>query len=420
MTIEVRIAQTETERAAVYRLRYEVFVADRGLFQREADSRRRWLADGDDADSRILIAVDNGEAVGTMRVRLGKDKTFSHECRDAYDMARFRGVICEREIMVVSRFLVLPRYRGGDLALQLIKRSFELAAAEGVALILGRCEAHLVNHYRKLGYRPFGALRNHEGNGLLTPFAVVTGDFEYLRRINSPVRETLRGCAMQGDSVPRILAALEADLSILSEEVMGAEPYFHALIGRLGSSFDRDVGLNSLLADPDIARILLARGHILACKQGHALFREGHASRTIYILLSGSLLLRGGDGSEERLATPGALVGEDSFFSGQRRLNDAVVGPGGASVAALNDRALKGIIAGSHSVSALFLHCVARALSRRLAGGQKRPIGKLGDSPRIAPLSRPTRRRRWAGLTTGKLAAPVRLWRRALVSAGLC
>ena len=156
MEADLRFATTDEERAAVYELRYELYVEGQGLFVDEADHERGWLTDEYDEGSRIGVAEVGGRVVGTVRVTWGAEMPFTEESREAYDVGRFAGIVEERDMIVATRLLVREEFRGGVLALKLLWMAYEFAAVEGVELILGNCEPHLVNRYWTLGFRPFG------------------------------------------------------------------------------------------------------------------------------------------------------------------------------------------------------------------------------------------------------------------------
>jgi hypothetical protein len=56
----------------------------------------------------------------------------------------------------------------------------------GTELVLGECEPHLVNLWARLGLRPFG-LCEHPTNGTLVRLALVCGDLDHTRSIDSPL-----------------------------------------------------------------------------------------------------------------------------------------------------------------------------------------------------------------------------------------
>lgn len=373
MDATLRFATTEEDRAAVYRLRYELYVEDQGLFGDEADHERRWLTDEHDASSRILLAEIDGRVVGTARLTWGSDAPFADDLRETYDMERFRGVVDERDIVVGTRLLVREVHRGGMLAFQLTWKTYEFSALHNVDLILGNCEPHLVNRYHKLGFRPYGPLYNHVTNGVLVPLAVVAGDFEYLQEINSPMLIPLRLRTRSADNLDCLRPLIVADAALVSETAQETEDYLSAVSRWLTEANDELAGVFSDLTH-DEALTLLAKSHILACNRGDMLIGKGHTSRTLYILLSGSLEVIDDGRIVAVVEERGSIVGEVAFFTGGERMSHVVAGREGARVLALSDKVLREIIASHGPTAAKFLHFVSRGLCDKL-------LERAGASP---------------------------------------
>jgi hypothetical protein len=55
LTIRIAMAETDAEREAVYRLRYDVYVEEMGRYQSSADHQRRMLYEDVDRQSRISL-----------------------------------------------------------------------------------------------------------------------------------------------------------------------------------------------------------------------------------------------------------------------------------------------------------------------------------------------------------------------------
>ena len=207
--IKLRPATTPEDREAIYRLRYELYVEDQGLFRDEADHENRLLVDSYDADSHLFLAELDGEIVGTSRLTLGSDATFTEETRRAYDFERFRGVVADEDFAMVTRLCVRRAHRGGSLGFRLLEAAFGLAAERSAEIILGRCCTGLLKHYRPFGYRPFGDLVKDPAHGIRARIAVVLGDVDYLRRMNSPMTTALERRTKPAPDLDRLLACLE-------------------------------------------------------------------------------------------------------------------------------------------------------------------------------------------------------------------
>lgn len=364
MQADIRFASTEDERAAIYRLRYELYVEEQGLFRDKADHGRRWLTDADDRAGRLLLAEVDGKVVGTTRINWAGDAPLSAENRETYLIERFEARIDPRDIVVGTRLLVRSEHRGGALAFQLFWRGFEFAAERNVELALGNCEPHLVGNYRRLGWRPYGGLCNHPTNGVLVRVAFTLGDLDGLRAMRSPVVGALRGRTRGPEAVAGLKALLTEEPAVASLE---EEP--DAFWGEIERLISADEGGLGALVDGlsrDEAAVLLAKSHLLRCQPGVALIRKDQAARTLYILLAGSLEIVDQGRRLAVVERPGAALGEVAFLTGARRIADVVAGPEGAVVLALSDRVLREIIESHGPVAAKFMTHIARGLSEKL------------------------------------------------------
>lgn len=127
----IRIGPT-TDTETCFALRHTVFVTEQG-----------YTAEGEvdtlDADSRHLLALDDGTAVGTARVYM--DGTTAK----------------------IGRVCVLRARRGIGLGADLINAAVALAAEQGAQRAVLGAQAHAVGFYAKLGFAPYGAPYDDEG-----------------------------------------------------------------------------------------------------------------------------------------------------------------------------------------------------------------------------------------------------------------
>ena len=359
----LRFAESEEDRQAVYRLRYELYVEDQDLFQEEADHEHRWLYDSYDAKATILMAESEGKIVATMRAIWGAVVPFAEATREEYDLGLFDGVVDEADIMVMSRLLVRKEFRGTMITFQLIWKAWEYAGECGAELIIGSCEPHLLSHYRQFGFRPYSKLYNHPTNGILIPIVVVAGDLDHLRKIESPMLSPLSLRPEPSVLVDKILPLLSEDVAVQGGYEGGEEDYFVEVL-RLLAIGEKE--LSGILGDHEETLVLLAKSHILTCEQGDTLIYTGHVSRTLYILLSGSVEVVDNGQVVAKVDKTGALFGEVALFSGKKRMCDVVVGPNGARVLALNNSTLLEIIQSYGTVTAKFFRYVIGELCGKL------------------------------------------------------
>jgi len=333
VTITLRLASSETDKAAIYRLRYRCYVEDQGLFVDEADHERGWMTDEDDRCSHLLMAEEEGVLLGTLRVTTGQKTTFRQRLRSDYQLARFAAAVPEHEIAVVTRLLVDPRCRRTNMVNDLIAMGFALAVRDGAALIVGSCEPHLVNRNLRLGFRTYGDVNARPRNSTVVRIAFPIGDHDHLRQIGSPLLQTCLGRPAPCPRLEEIASVIDREPAIVSETNLGALAFGWVLRHVLGP-----LPADHFLADDDLARALSTRSHLLRVQSHGSIVCRGQVPRNVLVLLAGALRITDESGRSFLVDRPGALLGTDAFLSGGRRAVDIDAGPEGAQVLFLEER----------------------------------------------------------------------------------
>jgi CRP-like cAMP-binding protein len=349
--VSIRLAQTPGDRAAVYRLRYELYVEGQGLFAEVADHERRWLAEPEDEHATIVIATVDERVVGTARLSPASG-----------ELGRgFAHIVPPEAVLLASRMLIDPRCRDGRLAEAVTVALFEHAIARGAELIVAECELHLLNKWMGLCFRPVG-MREHPLNGGLVELALVLGDVERARRLGSPLLPVLEGWAGSRECAAALTAEVERRAALVSAGVDRRR--FWACVDQTCARPELGRWLGGL--DDEELDVLLARAHFVDCQPGVTLSRRGHVSRTLYVLLSGSLRVEEDGELVAEVDAPGECVGEVVLFDRGVRMSDVVTGERGARVLALSGRRLERTLADHEPSSIKLMLALARGLCAKL------------------------------------------------------
>lgn len=347
-TAEIRVARAPGEFEALERLRRRLH-AEVGAPYEEPD------------DHTVLFAAElDGEIVGTAQLRYGRDAPFDDETLATHQLERFAEVVDMRDIVVASQVMVTAEHRLGPLAPRLFGAMFEHIVERGVELVIGHCEMFQVNRYESMGLRSY-ALTEHPSHGALVLLALAMSDVGHARAVDSPFLPALERRRASEDVGRGLSELLDASQIIVSERHACARYWAEVEHTLPSAALAQRLGL-----DAGELQCLLANSLAMVLDAGATMIRKGHASRLLYILLTGSLVVRDRGVDIASVDGPGEIVGEVAFFSRGPRTSDVIVGPGGARVLAVNQRTLDEMIAAEGSGAAKLLFTLTRGLCLKL------------------------------------------------------
>jgi hypothetical protein len=357
-------AETEEEKLAVYRLRYDVYVEEMGRYRGAADHECRLLVEPEDQTARIFYAAADGEVVATTRLSWGGDAPFSTRQIEHYQLAPFLAEVAPEAIVVGERGMIVRRLRGGSIWAQLAARSRRFVQENRVQLLFGACEPHLLSLYLGRGARPYARRNiNSPEAGYLIPIVTVVEDVEYLRRIGSPVAQTAIDHGADA-RIPRCIDRLVTGGSVMSERLNSVDAYWgevHRAIGALG---DGHVSALDGLSDEEAERCL-GHSNIIECGPGDRVLKRGGVARNMFVVLEGTLEARDGD-KLLRVMSRGDVFGEIAFLLGQPRSADVYAATDGVRVLSLSEGTIRTLIDSDPSVAARLMLNISKMLCRRL------------------------------------------------------
>jgi GNAT superfamily N-acetyltransferase len=363
VAVTIKLARTAAERGAVFRLRYEVYVAELNMFAPVADHSARHLSDEHDRRGELFIACSDDEPIGTLRLTFGSDDPFPSEFLDTYGMDAFLEAVPRSAMVVFTRFVVRKSFRGTSVPFELIVASASLARERGIELVFCDCQPDLINLYQGLGFRPYRRTYNDPHMALMVPMILIARDGDYLRRVDSP----LVGPLLSADQPTTELARRAAALLPPTPPVRSLERVQqHGWSAEIPDEpVDQAVRLFEGL-DPGQLSEILADSIIIDIAPGDHLIREGQATQMMYVLLGGELQYWKGS---QHLANAdiGEPVGDIAFLLGTVRTINVIAGTSGARVLSLRGSALRRVIASGSQTATTVLFNLCRLLAERVA-----------------------------------------------------
>lgn len=359
------IAETEEEKRAVYRLRYDVYVEEMGRYQTVADHAQRMLYEDCDAHSRISYASIDGEVVATARITWGGDAPIPQRMIDQYGLAPFLAELPASAIAVGERAMVRPHLRGTDLLLKMMQNGMHFANDNRIQLVFGDCEPHLLNLYLGLGQRTYSKTNvNSAEAGYLVPIVLVVEDVAYLRRLNSPLAEHLRDFGDDARIPACVQRALTEGSAVMSRAHTTPAAYWGEVHSALSELEASRIGALDGFTEDEAARCL-DKSSIIECQKGDRVLKKGGVARNLFVVLDGTLEVRDDDGVHAVLST-GDVFGEMAFLLERPRTRDVYAVTDGARVLSLSEANLRKMIESDPAIAAHLLLNISKMLCLRL------------------------------------------------------
>jgi len=176
----------EHERRAVFRLRYEVYVAEQGKSYALADHDGRLLKDdADDYAGACLFVTVGGQFVATVRTTHLEDETAFRAYRERFDLARY-STVSRKEMVVCSRLAILQKYRKTRVVNAVFEGIYRYGAERGVRLCFQYCAQALVPLFKHYGFREYAPVVQDAVLGGAHRMLLVINDLDHLRSVESP------------------------------------------------------------------------------------------------------------------------------------------------------------------------------------------------------------------------------------------
>lgn len=364
MAIEVGEAKSPSEKEALYRFRYRIYVEEQRWRPVHADHERKLLMEPIDAYARNFFAAADGRVVGSLRINLRREGPLEFE--SLYDLEKFAPYFPDH-VSMSTKFAIAPERRGGAVLRRLLEIPYRLGRELDVQFNFLDCHPHLINLYEYLGYRRYRTNINHPEAGYMTPMVLVLQDLAHLERVGSPLAELARSYE-NGGAAAELFARrfpLAADSS--AQRFLSTLDLWSLISEKLSGKVEAKVPLFAGLDESEI-QALIGIGNLINCKAGDRIVGAGEQRREIYTLLNGSAEAQiVVEGSVRRLGTFGAgeTFGEMAFLAEISRSADVVALEDCEVLVHPADR-LETLAASQPKLASKFYRNLSRMLSLRL------------------------------------------------------
>lgn len=197
----VGAAQTTVERDAVFRLRYEVYVAEQGKAYTTVDHSSRSFREDLDDEGVILSIQEDRRLVATVRVNwLPSERLVAHYSEvlqfDLFDR------IEPSRICVCSRLAVEPGQRSMGRCAALLESLYRIAAERQTQICLMTCRRSVLPLFQKYGHREYGPPFQDPVLGARHRLALALDDLLHLDACGSPFAALARSLGVSPAARP--------------------------------------------------------------------------------------------------------------------------------------------------------------------------------------------------------------------------
>ena len=361
----VRFAESKEEFWASYHLRYKIYVERMGMLKDKANHETKELRDEQDDNARAIIAIKDGQPIGTLRLFWGGDAPFSQTLIKAYHLELFLKILKQNQICIIERLMVDEPFRRSNTTLQMYKEIINFVLAHHVEAALLDCEPHHLNSYLKLGFRPIGATYSYPGIGLVIPMLLIAGDYEHMKGIGSPfallVREVDLGYCKHANE---LLNNFGQSSNLMSHASANKSEFINQINADTSLLANDSPKIFDLLTQDELDRVI-DKSHIIECKLGDHIIEQNNAAKTIFVLLSGIAKVER-DGQLQALISPGEVIGEIAFFLNVPRTANIIAATSDVKVLSIDDAAISRLLKYDGTLANKILLNLCRLLCTRV------------------------------------------------------
>lgn len=182
--ITVLPASRKDEIESVFRLRYQVYIAEQGKPYPDADHHRQMLIDPLDDISTLLIARHDETVVGSVR-----SSWFDvPEVRRCFPMFSIEPgfPVPLHNIGIATRLVIDLSQRGRAATNALLRHLYRLSLDRGDEISFAACNLKLVSFFRRYGFIEFAPPYQDPVVGHLARLVLFTRDLRHLEAVRSP------------------------------------------------------------------------------------------------------------------------------------------------------------------------------------------------------------------------------------------
>jgi cAMP-binding proteins - catabolite gene activator and regulatory subunit of cAMP-dependent protein kinases len=371
--IHIELATSKKEKEKVYRLRYQIYVKEMSRRLSHADHKRQLLQDDMDDWGLLFYARSGREVIGTVRLHIGYKEDFSPELVESMAMDKFQDfqptLGSPPPLSFASKGMVAPHYRNSKVLNMLSTEFYQACRQQGVLFNFVGCAPAIVAMHEHLGARRYKNNFFVPDYGCMVPLVNLLEDVNHLRRAHSPFwpiadawphsMETAAWFAREFPNASRLY---------INKPLTGERELWQILSSKFGQPPEEAVELFRGMRE-DEARVCANAGHMVYCEQAETVVYPDDMSAEIFIVVSGSLLVRRqslGRRASVIALLPGQVYGEKNYVTHSRQ-NTTVIAQTDAELLVMPRHGLERLQMQHPEVAAKLLHNMGNRAMKKYA-----------------------------------------------------
>lgn len=197
---------------SIFRLRYMVLVEEQGKHPRYADHNTRNVAEPLDQAGVMLVKIIGGQLIGAARINRFRDIKDPYYL-NAYTADFFTGNGIENYMVIISRLVLLPGYRGSASFYGIICEMYRWILQSGYSVILIECAADQEPIFKKMGFVSFNDPFLHLDGMIVQPMILDCNNRERIKRMGSILDKIYPPDFVCIPDIPNIISILISGIS---------------------------------------------------------------------------------------------------------------------------------------------------------------------------------------------------------------
>lgn len=363
-----------TEEAAekAFRLRYKVYGAELHVDAPGIDHQKQTYIDQSDGESRIYVAIKDGEAVATCRTLYDRDCHFpDHFTKPLFQSLGIRTFLQDRPgtLALSTKFAISPSHRGSLAAHLITARMFEDLVEDGIEFVFSWCAPYLFTFYTKLGFHMYShAVSDH--NGFWTPIVLPVRDWKHLQSLRSPLFKHLEKRQLCQGAHPSVTwfhdhfdSSLDEFVSEYEDSVLDK---IFLLSRHYAQSHDlQDISIFNSMTREELKSVIEA-DKVLHFLAGEEIIRTGQLQDEMFMVIDGEVdvILDEGSSLVAKLR-PGQVFGEIAMLTRTTRTASCRAATD-VQLAFLSRQGLSRLMKVEPDLAARLLYNLSKSLSLKL------------------------------------------------------